>query len=149
MAVASAALLVSFVLALLPKGKIRAIFKFCGALLLILVVITPLTKLDVEAFAQAIAKQQMQIEQMRTGVEINNREILSELIKQQSEAYVLDKAESLGITVTVDITLNEEGDYPYPGSVILSGNASQEDQQYLSKIIAEDIGVPTECQEWR
>lgn len=117
--------------------------------MLILVVIAPLAELDVEAFAQAIAKQQMQIEHLRTGVEINNREILSELIKQQSETYILDKAESLGIMVAVDITLCEEGDYPYPGSVILSGNVSQEDQQYLSKIIAEDIGISIECQEWR
>lgn len=149
LSMAASAFLLSLVLAVLPKGKIHRISRFAGALLLILAVIAPIARIDADDISQSIAKFQMQTQQLQTGIEVRNREILSQLIKEQCQAYILDKAEAMGVSVSVEISLSEERDYPYPVSVVLQGNVSPEDRGHLERIIEQDIGIPPERQEWK
>lgn len=149
LSVSAAALLMSLLLALLPSGHVKQTAKFTGALLVVLAVVAPVVKLNADDLARSIAMLQMEKEQLRTGVEVKNREILAELIKEQSEAYILDKAEELGLTLSVDITLREEGDYPYPIAVTLWGEAAEGDKMLLERIIEQDIGIVRERQEWK
>ena len=77
-----------------------------------------------------------------------NREIAAALIKEQCEAYILDKAAARGITLEAEIRLSGEGQYPYPTGVTLYGQVSQSDREAISAIIAGDLGIPRESQEW-
>lgn len=149
LSVSAAALLMSFVLAIMPEGRIRHTAKFLGALLVVLVVVSPVVKLNAENMARTIAKFEMEKESLRTGIEVKNREILSELIKENTQAYILDKAERMGIAVTVDVTMRDEGDYPFPVSVMLTGRLTPAEQTRLERVIEQDLGIPPECQEWR
>ena len=147
--VASAGFLLSLALAVVPKGRVQQVARFVGGLVLILTVITPIMKLDTDDLARSISRFHMTIQQDRTGVEIDNRNILAQLIKEQCQAYILDKAEALGFAVSAEITLSEEGDYPYPVSVILQTEASQKERDHLENIIVQDLGIPPERQEWK
>lgn len=67
------------------------------------------------------------------------------IIKQTLEAYILDKAESLGLTLRVSLELNEE---MAPEYVSLSGNASPYGKRQLQTYISDTLGIPKEAQMW-
>ena len=129
--------------------KKKNVINFVSGLLLLFVVVAPIAKIEAGSVAKMIAKMQMDAEQMRTGVEVKNRDILAELIKERCETYILDKAEKMGVNIHPEVTLSEEGEYPYPVFVRISGNVSSEDRTYLQDIIEQDLGIPLEKQEWR
>ena len=149
LAVSAAALLLSLVLSVLPKGSVKKAANFTGSLLLLLVVITPLAKLEISDLARSIAQINMEVEQMQSGVQIQNREIMAQIIKTECETYILDKAAQMSIHVSAEVTVSEVGDYPYPVSVVLQGNVTQEDKTWMEHIIEQDLGIPAEKQEWQ
>lgn len=69
------------------------------------------------------------------------------IIKERSEAYILDKASSAGVQIDVDVTVCEQAPYA-PSSVTVSGNVSPYAKMQLSEIIEKDIGVSKENQIW-
>ena len=149
LSVSSASILVGLSSVLLPGSMRNKSINFVAAMLLLFAVVAPILKIDAGSVAKSIAMMQMDAEQMRTGVEVKNREILSELIKERCETYILDKAERMSVNVQAEITMSEEGEYPYPVFVQISGTLSVEDRTYLQKLIEQDLGIPPEQQEWR
>ena len=149
LSVIASALLGSFLSNLLPQGKCKQILCFAGTLVMILTVISPLMKLDSTKMARSIASLRIQTEQWRTGVEVQTRELQGKIIKEESEAYVLDKAEAMGVSISPEITLREDGAFPYPYEIVMEGTWSEEDRRVLSTLIAEDLGIPIQRQEWR
>ena len=148
LSITAAALLLSLVMALLPKGRQRRVASFVGSLLLILTVIAPTIRLDPAQLAESLSRLRMEAETMRTGIEIGNREIVAGIIKEQCEAYILDKAASRGVSLLVEIRLSEEGSYPYPTGVTLRGHVLERDREALSVMIEEELGIPKDSQEW-
>ena len=148
LSISAAALLTSVAASLVVNGNVGKIVNCIVMLILVLVVFVPVAKINVSNIARSIAMFRMDLEQEKTGIEVNNREILAELIKEKCEAYILDKAETLGVTIQADITISEEGGYPYPVHIRIIGRVSAEDRAYLQRIIEEDIGIPSEQQEW-
>ena len=69
-----------------------------------------------------------------------------EIITEQTRAYILDKATSLGLDISVEISLDEERGYPW--EVRLAGAASPYAKERLGKIIAQELAVPEERQIW-
>ncbi len=75
------------------------------------------------------------------------REDRTAIIKSKSEAYILDKAASLGAEVTVTVTLSCEEPL-VPCAVRISGIISPYAKTQLSQIIQNDLAIPKEAQEW-
>lgn len=69
-------------------------------------------------------------------------------IKSQTEAYIINKAESLGADVSVSVTLNE-GIPPTPSQITIRGAVSPYVKKMLSDYIKEQIGIPEEAQSWQ
>ena len=69
------------------------------------------------------------------------------IIKRQTEAYILDKANLMGLEITVEVELDEE-ENSVPCGVKLTGNASPYAKQVLGAYIAENLGVAKENQRW-
>ena len=67
------------------------------------------------------------------------------IISAEVEAYILDKAASLGVDLNVEVWLNDTG---LPESVALSGQIAPSDRQVLSQFIDHDLGVGEEAQTW-
>lgn len=72
---------------------------------------------------------------------------LAEVIRTECEAYILDKAEELGIAVTPEVTVSQE-ELPLPVRVILLGTATPEQKEILSRMITKDLGIAKEDQHW-
>lgn len=149
LSISACALLSSIVLSIIPKSNVKKIANLIGMLLIVLAAISPLVKIKAEDIAKSIAMIEIETEEIRTGVEINNREILAEVIQNRCETYILDKAELINADISVKIILSEEGGYPYPVGVLIEGAVTAEARAYLESIIEQDIGILPEKQEWR
>lgn len=148
LSVTASALLLGF-LSQMDDGKQKKLLQFVGNLLVLLTVIAPLAKLDPDWIAQSISKLQIQSEEIRTGVAVTNRDLQARIIKEKSEAYILDKAGELGVTITPDISLRDDAGYPYPYRIVVEGTITEKEKRMLSKILAEDLGIPEQRQEWK
>ena len=69
------------------------------------------------------------------------------VIKEQTEAYILEKANALHLNVDVEIILSND-DIPIPKQVYLRGTAGPFAKQQLTSYIADNIGIQEENQIW-
>ena len=79
----------------------------------------------------------------QTGTEYAEQE-LRRIIIARTQTYIMDKAASFGVTVDVEVVLNEYT----PQSVILKGSVSPGAKAQLTAWITENLGIPKEAQQW-
>ena len=139
----AAAVLTSFCAALLPEGKSRQAVSLIGGLVILLVVVMPLLGLDTDDLQREFQNAFISIEPI-AGAD----DELEARIREDCETYILDKAASLGMKIQTEVTLDTEAAIPYPCSVIVAGSFSHEEQNALSEILAMELGIPLEQQEW-
>lgn len=70
---------------------------------------------------------------------------MEDIITEELEAYILDKAASLDTSVEVEVQLN--GDQ-LPKSVRVKGDVSASARKALEKLLEEELGIPKENQAW-
>ena len=73
------------------------------------------------------------------------QESLTQVITEQTEAYILDKAQSLDITLTVQVWPDENGK---PHRVSLEGIVPEAGREALSEALEAELGIPKEHQIW-
>ena len=148
LSVCAAALFCATAMALLPKGSVRRVAGFTCGLLLTVAAIGPLTNLGDYSISEALAALQMQAEEQKAGVTIKNRELVSQIIKEKTQSYILDKAAGLDMSIQVEVSMEEETGQPYPKSVQITGMVSNAQKAALQDYIEENFGVPAVRQEW-
>lgn len=147
--VIAVSILTVIVKSVVPSGAVkRAASVICGVLLM-LCALSPLLSIDTEQIAQSIARTRMQTEAMQTGVEVKNRELVSSIIKEKTRTYIWDKAASLGLDITVEVEMRDDGEYPYPYAVTLTGQPNEQQRLSLTRTIAADLAIPAERQAWK
>ena len=144
----AAALLCSLVRALVPKGRMKSICSLLCGVFLAMTALTGLAGWELSDVAEELTKMRIAAEEARTGVEIRNREALSAIIKSKTEAYIWDKAQELGLSVSVDVAIEEDGAYPYPAAVQISGQFTEMQRQNLARYIEENLAIGKEQQTW-
>lgn len=129
------------------KGLCGRTVKFLCGIVVILTVIGPLVNIQTEDFKRFFRDLTLNADAVTSsGQEIAINEY-ADIINDRVEAYILDKAESLGAKLTVEVTLSE--DMPLvPCSVKLSGTISPYARKVLSDFIAKDLGINAEEQQW-
>ena len=145
LAVVAAAMLTALVLALVPEGPVRRVCRLACGLVLILVALSPLGTLDVTALSRALSRLSIETDAAQTGVEVRSRALICSIIKQKTEAYILDKATDLHAKLHVEVTVGEDS---LPAAVTLSGEASPYARRQIQAIIANDLGISKENQKW-
>ncbi len=148
LSVTAAALVCALAGRLLPKsGMVTSIGKTVMGLFLALTVISPWAKLQLSQLEDLqLNLQQDSAYAVSEGVEATKQN-LHDIIKARAEAYILDKAEDLQLSLSVQVELAGE-DIPVPAAVALQGAASPYAKMRLQSIIAEDLGVAREDQLW-
>ena len=69
------------------------------------------------------------------------------IIKDQLQAYILDKAASFGAELEVEVLMPDDGS-AQPEGVILWGNVSPYAKARLQDMIEEDLNIAKEKQQW-
>ncbi len=111
------------------------------------VVILPLPRLDFDdltAFARDFAVVGEAVS--ADGQELA-REAMGDIIKSRTEAYILDKAGLYHAQITAEVRVSGE-EVPVPASVTIRGNISPYAREALERLIATDLGIPKEGQQW-
>ena len=135
-------------LALIPKGTSKkAAAVLCG-LVMLLLALTPLAQLDYDALSEAISRLELEKEEARTGIEIRNQELVARIISGRVQAYILDKAASLGLTVTVELEMETRAATPYPKAVTIHGEATPAQKQQLQQYLEQTFAIPAQRQVW-
>lgn len=72
----------------------------------------------------------------------------SDIIKSQTESYILNKAALLGMEVEVNVTLSDT-EPGVPEAVSITGTASPYLKRQLQAFISQNIGIPEDMQTWK
>lgn len=148
LSVVTAAIISGIVTKLLgSKGTQGAIGKLIAGLFLAFAVISPLRSVRIHDLASfRVSYSEAADLAVEAGKEMT-LQALQTRIKEQCEAYILDKARSLNVELEAEVTVSED-DIPTPVAVQLSGNVSPNAKSSLTRIITEDLGIPKEDQKW-
>lgn len=146
--ITAAALLCSILTRLLgSKGTLGTAVKLLSGVFMALTVVGPLVNIRIDALGDLTQGISYDASAAAADGENSAMEAMGEIIKEQTRAYILDKAESLGAELAVEITLNSD-DPPVPCAVRLAGQVSPYAKSVLSACIAEDLGIGVEDQIW-
>ena len=143
-----AAMVVALAEGLMPQGTVRKIGRLTGGLVLLLAIIRPLLSLDPAALSTEFMGETEAWSGTAACLDQTNDDLLKTIIAQRTGAYILDKAAALGATCQVVVTVGplEEGGYPSPQAVTVSGELTRQQRQMLTQTITADLGIPAERQ---
>ena len=146
--VSAAAILCGIIKNIFPsKSTNAALLHLASGIFLSLVAIQPLARIDLKALPAIPDAYLSEAQSVSEQGQFLARDSMEDIIKSQSEAYILDKARELGADLTVEITLSDANP-PAPNSVRLTGKISPYGKSRLQAIILEDLGIPKENQIW-
>jgi hypothetical protein len=128
------------------KGSTAALIRLLCGIFLSLTVVSPLAKLRLgelpfdprEVLADARESAEEGADYARSA--------MARHIKEQTEAYILDKAAAYDAEITVEVAV--EGDPPVPVACTLRGRASVYAKRQLSAILQQELGIREEDQYW-
>lgn len=130
---------------LAPQGKEQAMVRLVCGLLLALAILRPLAGQDWDKLEFDLDGFTLQASDLSDSYRKNQQEALSAIIAEKTEAYIWDKANRLGLSCAVTVTVSTpEGGVPLPDSVLIRGPYSRE----LADCLEEEVGIPAEKQIW-
>lgn len=144
-AITAVTLLLSVAQLLTPEGTLREIVSFIGGLILLLVLLQPLSDVELTDLLSEFSEHQITLQQRQTELERQQTETLTARIEAETEAYISDKARDMGLTLTARVTAEPNADgIPVPVRVELSGSRSAP----LSAWLEAELGLSAEGQVW-
>ena len=130
---------------LAPQGKEQAMVRLVGGLLLALAILRPLAAGGWEGLELPAGSFAFQSEEQAEIYRKNQQDALSAIIAEKTEAYILDKANRLGLDCTVRVTVAAgESGIPLPVSATVRGAYSPA----LAECMEEEVGIPAQKQFW-
>lgn len=75
------------------------------------------------------------------------RQAKSQIIKSQTEAYILDKARQYDLDLTVEVEVSD-GEIPLPQGVVIRGRISPYAKVQLQHLMETELGILKENQRW-
>ncbi len=146
--VTAAAILCAIIKAIIGnKGTLSTMVKLLTGLFLAITAISPWAKLDNFDISSFTTDYSWDVREAVAQGEQMASESVRSIIKEETEAYILDKAAYLELSITVDVTVSE-GDLPAPSAVTITGNASPYAKRVLTQYIQEELAIPEENQIW-
>ena len=139
-------LLLSVAQTLIPEGSIRKIASFTGGLILLVALLQPVLGTDLSRLDLEMGEYEQAVRERREELEKMGKSDLSDIIAQRTAAYISDKADTLGIAVTAEVTVEPgENGVPVPVGARLTGPTSGELADYMEQ----ELGIPRERQVWK
>ena len=125
-------------------GKIA---KILTGILMSVTILTPFTNISFKYITNYFDSLSFHADNYVEQGKFSAQNSISEIIKAQTEAYILDKANALGANIQVEVMLSES-QLPVPEFVKISGVVSPYVKKRLSVLLEEDLGISEENQIW-
>jgi hypothetical protein len=145
--VISAAILCAIVSQIPGKGSFaNAAIKLIAGVFMLLALASPIIHIRLKP-ADILTDISAQANQITASAAAATKDSIAQSIKERTQTYILDKANSLGADLTIEVMLSD-GEIQEPVSVSICGNISPYSKKILSETIAKDLGIGTEAQIW-
>ena len=143
-----AALVCSIVKALVgsKSGYGRVVSLVCGTFMTI-TLLSPWVNWDFKEFALPSDGPNAEGDSIARQAQEETRNELRSIIKERTEAYILDKALSMDADIQVDVILHE--DEPIPVGAVITGDLSPYNKTVLSRYMLDALAIAEEAQIWK
>lgn len=143
--VVAAAILCGVLRSMVQPGLVGNLLRLVSGVFLAYTVLSPISAFRLDSISlDALPETEAAIQAAQAGAAAGE-EAMAQIIKQQTQAYILEKAKSLGAELEAEVFLDEEN---LPQKVIYRGSLSPSQRRQLQSTIAQDLGIPKENQQW-
>ncbi len=146
MGVTCAAMVLALAECLTPEGGVRRICRMAGGVVLLLAAVSPVVKLEDADLLQITKQYQTDVQDYSEELEAKNDFLYESIIAENTSAYILDKAQELGMNCHVSVTVGWDDGVPRLAAVSVKGTWSAEQKDALSQMIESELGVPEQLQ---
>lgn len=142
------AVLTGIVGSLIPaKSGTASLIRFVSGLCLTVLIIQPAAGMDFNVFHEYIQFASQELETPAEEGQKIAKQATNEIIKQNIETYIMDKARELGADVIVEVVLHDDTLFE-PVSVTMKGAISPYAKRKLEEIMISELGILKENQRW-
>lgn len=130
------------------KTSIGKIVKLISNLLMTVTILAPLVNISFRNITNYLDDITLQANQHAESGSQMAEDSVAGIIKSKSEAYILDKANSMGLEIGVEVELDDSSN-TLPSGVIITGTLSPYTRQVLGAYMEDMLGIPKENQQWK
>lgn len=129
---------------LAPPGRVKRAGRLAVGLLLLLAVVKPLGGLDFDALAGVLGAYCPDRGAYEAALEEKNGAVLKTIIEERTNAYISDKAKTLGMDCAAEVTYyyGPDGEVR-PEAVVVRGEFTESQQGALSRALEGELGIPS------
>ena len=128
------------------KSTSGKLLKLISGVVLTFTVLAPVAEVKLEEISFYLSDLSAEGEAVASMGRAHAVDAMEAIIKQETEAYILDKANALHIELEVHVCLDED---MKPSAVNLTGKIPESERKQLAHIIARDLGIAKEDQHWK
>ena len=114
---------------------------------MLIILIAPITEIKIPDLAEYSSSFAVDAEQYISEGKAAADQATSKIIKEQTQAYILDKAESLNAAVSVEVLLDDK--QLKPKIVTITESVSPYTKQQLEYFIKSELGISGENLQWK
>ena len=147
--VACTALVMAVADSLAPDGSVKRVCRLAGGLALLLAAVGPFIRLDIEALSGMLEGYRAQIQSCEETLAEQNNLFYQTIIEEETAAYIVDKAEEMGISCQAEVTFSyDEDGVPFPWEVTARGDWTDETRGAMERLLEDDLGIPPQRQHY-
>lgn len=143
--VVAAAMALSILYGLLPKGAMMTVAKCVGSVILVLVMLRPIISLETWALFDTYNSLEREIASQTESLAEKNLWEMKTLIEEECAAYISEKGAQMGVEVHAEVRCYVREGVPFPGEVSLNIPYHHN----LSECIAQELEIAPSKQHWQ
>jgi hypothetical protein len=148
LSIITAAIICAIVVNITDKnGVVASVIRLLCGLFVIYTILSPWKKMHTPDLSTFISDLKVDASETVSDGKDVAAQAGAAIIKQEIEAYILDKASTLDMDITVNVIM-DYGGIQIPTGVKLSGTASPYAKQRIMQIISDELGISKENQLW-
>ena len=145
--ICAAAVICAITLCFAEKGPMQPLLKLICGLILTFSLVDPILNLQSGDFSDLGIDFRSDAQEAADYGKQQAEKGVRQIIKEETEAYILDKASELNLEISVSVSLSDQA-LPVPESVVISGTVPPYGKSRLSRILTRELGIAKENQQW-
>ncbi len=129
------------------KSAIGRIVQMLGGILLAVTILSPVLNISFRGITDYFDDLSAEAQVLVTDGKIASQESANAIIKDRTEAYILDKANRMGLQIAVEVELDASNN-SIPCSVVFKGSVSPYAKEILCGYVEDNLGITRENQKW-
>lgn len=146
----AAAMLLAVTGSFTPAGTIRKIGRLTGGLVMMLAMLRPVAGVDLSSLSASLTEYRAQVGAYEDALQETNEALMKVIIEERTGAYILERANALGIKCTATVLCKTSDDgTPYPYEAVIEGDLSPGDKTTLLSMLEGELAIPKERVYWK